>query len=726
MNSTTIVQHSLGSPSTFVAGQILGLLCWTVAMALGWAAWRRRRGRDATDLLVAAGFWLAIRLILLTISRPMMEQPGSDWLIAALDLAGLVLLAWPFLAPPLPAHWADRLAGVGLGCVAPACGVALWQWVRGALGLPPIHPPAITWAHSALTLAGLAALNLLRRPTRRLGWILTAAGAFATGIGGLLIPLRGSPLLSSSLTPITAALAIALLNWLERSPREFAPAAPPSRRVSLAPSAWRPSHWLEASTALFAAPDLAQLLEAATAVLTHIVEIRLSGLFLTEDEEPLRLRLVARHPKPGEPGTYTSFSPNLVPLLADALVRRQIANVARESDTLLIEPLDRILGTRLDAALVLPLAEKQAVRGVLVLGRDDTVLDVYQLQLCSTVADQVAIAIGHMQLRFRIVQQARSLAHLIRRHQQETDRLLTILESIADGVIVSNANDEVILANSAALELLQVEMGDVLGRPFGQIVDRAVRAGDVGIMGMATEASPYSLEIVFEVAGRAVRTSMASIESSGGAQLGVVALMRDITAQVRAKAERDQQLADLQEQNQQLAEAAEHLQELVWAGKMELALSDTDLQELIEDAVTSVAPLIGDKPVTVVRALEFGLPSIRADKTRLRQVLLNLLTNAIKYTREGQIAVSASHGKGYVIVSVAHIGASVASHYVEAVYEGLGRAEDPSSRKMDGLRLSLSTSRRLIELHGGRIWVRKGRVLIIYLGLPIAGPPAAR
>ena len=302
------------------------------------------------------------------------------------------------------------------------------------------------------------------------------------------------------------------------------------------------------------------------------------------------------------------------------------------------------------------------------------------------------------------------------------DRLLAILEGIADGVIVSNADDVVTLANSAALALLGMEIDDVLSRPFRQIVDRAVKAGDGGITRMATETSPYSLEVVFEIAGRAVQMSMAPIEATGGAQLGVVALLRDVTAQVRAEAEMEQQLAGLREQNRQLAEAVEHLRELVWAGKMELALGDTDLQELIEDAVNSVTPLIGDKPVTVVRALEFGLPVIRADETRIRQVLLNLLTNAVKYTKEGQIAVSASHGKGYVVASIAHIGASIAPQYVEAVCERFGRADDPTLWKTDGLRLELSTSRRLVELHGGKMWVRNGRVLIIYLGLPIAGP----
>jgi signal transduction histidine kinase len=231
------------------------------------------------------------------------------------------------------------------------------------------------------------------------------------------------------------------------------------------------------------------------------------------------------------------------------------------------------------------------------------------------------------------------------------------------------------------------------------------------------------MEAVFEIAGRAVRTSMAPIEAAEGKQQGVVALLRDVTAQVQAEADRERQLAHLWEQNQELEKAAEHLQDLAWVGKMDLALRDMDLQELIEDAVTAASALVGDKPVTLLRALELDLPVVQADRTRLRQVLLNLLSTAIKHMEQGQIAVSALRGKGYAVVSIAHIGRNISPQYVEALCEEFGWVDEVVSRKVDGLRLGLSVSRRLIELHGGKTWVRKGRVLVLYFGLPINGPP---
>jgi PAS domain S-box-containing protein len=699
------------------------LLLWAAVLMPGWFAWRQRRGSDFADLLIVGGLSLTARLGLLVAGFPWSGGAGVGWLAAALDLAGLVLLAWPFLAPPLPGRWADRLAGVGLVTVGVMCGVAVWQVVRSLLPLPPmpLHPPVITWAYSVLTLGGLAWLNLSGHPVRRQSWWWTAVVALVFGFVLLFRPFVGS----SSFTAFTAALAAGWLNWLARPPRGVASATSAALATEVPSGPWRASQWLEASTALFVAPDLSQLLKAAKAVLARVVDARLAGLLLVEENEPQYLRLVARCPPGDGAAVYAPFPRELTPLLADTLARGQIADVARDSGESLIAPLDRVLGIELRVVLVLPLMAEQDVRGLLVLDRDGAPLDAARLRLCGAIADQVAIAVGYLQLRVKIVQQAQSLARLIRRYKQDSSRLLIILESIPDGIVVSDTGDKMVLVNRAALEILGMRKSDVVGTPFGRLIDRPVRVGDMGVVGMVTENSPYSTEIVFEIAGRAVQASMAPVESSKDAHFGVVTLLRDVTALIRADDAREQALLNLQVQNRQLKEAVEHLWGLIWADKMELVLGDVDLQELIEDAVISVRPLTAAKPVTVVQALEFGLPVIQADKTWVRQVLLNLLTNAIKYTEKGQVAVSAARGKGYVVTSVAQVGTGISPQYAEAVYEEFGKGNGSAPQKVDGLRLGLSVSRRMVELHGGRTWVRKGKVVTVYFGLPIDGPYTA-
>jgi PAS domain S-box-containing protein len=766
-------------------------------VALGWVAWRRRRGSETSDLLIVAGLWLLARLCLLVAGLLRPGWPGAGWLAVALDLVGLVLLAWPFLAPPLSIRWADRLAGIGLIAVALVCGMSLWQWVQTALGLPPLLPQvAITWAYSLLILAGLAALNLLRHPARRRDWVLTAAGAFLAGVAGLLLPSSMVPFWAAVLTAATAALSAAWLDWLEHwqwkvvpKRKVVVPATPGDEAVS----GPRDAPCLPETSILFAAPDLAQLLEATRAALTSILEVRLVALFLVEGNDPPDLRLVARWPQTNSPEAFSTFPLESNPVLAETLARGQTVNVTRELDKSRLTSLNHILKTRLKAALVLPLllpSSQGELKGVLVLGHDGAALDAHQLQLCRVLADQVAIAFHYIQLRANAARQSRDLAHVIRRQEQDTGQLRAILESIADGVILSDVNDQVILTNSAALDILGAERRDVLGNPFGQIIGCMAPTGDAGIIGTLTASSPYGMEAVFEVADRVVQTSMAPVEGPGGAHKGVVAILRDVTALVRTETERERLLADLQVRSQQLEEAAKRLQEMdrlksqfianmshelrtplnaiigfsgvmlkgidgpltdpqredmetifrggkhllglinsvldisqIWAGKMHLKLGDVDLPELVKDAVSITTALIEDRSIELVQMLEPDLPVIRADKTRVRQVLLNLLTNAVRYTEQGRVAVSVSRDDGYVVVSVADTGIGIPLEYRETIFEEFGRVDASTTRKVDGLGLGLSISRRLVELHGGRIWLESevGIGSVFHFSLPVDG-----
>ena len=604
-------------------GQGLALLCWVTVVALSYAAWRRRRGNDVSNLLIAGGLCLVVRLGLLAAGLPSAGQPGGDWLATALDLTGLLLVAWPFLAPPLPTHWADRLAGVGLAAVAFACSLSLWQWVRGMLGLSPTHQFTITWAHAALALAGLAALNLLHARVRRRDWLLTATGALLAGISGLLTSPPVTPPLSAVLTAATAAFAAAWLNWLECARRK---------------------------------------------------------------------------------ATHTTPRSQVYP-----------------------DP------------------------------------------------------------------QSRALAHLVRRQELQTKRLRAILDGLPDGIIVSNAHDRVVMTNSAALDILGKERSDVIGNPFGQVAGGLAPAGDSGAVDTLIEASSAGVKVLFEVADRIVQTSMAPVKNNGGTQAGVVTVLRDITAQAKAEAKIEQQLAGLQECTRQLEDTAEQLRTLdrfksqfianmshelrtplnsilgfsgmilkgidgqltetqrqdieaihtsgkhllklitdmldisqLWTGKMDLTLGNVNLPEIVESAIAIVAPLIGDRPLELVQALDSDLPVVRADKTRVRQVLLNLLTNAIKYTERGRVTISASRDEGGVVIRVADTGIGIPPEHLGTIFEASSRLNRPSTQRVDGLGLGLSISRQLVELQGGQIWVDSevGVGSTFYFSLPIEGPPS--
>ena len=801
MNDVAIGWNGLRPPPALLIEQSLALLCWAAVVALAFAAWRRRRENDAGDVLMTGGLWLAIRAALLVAGLPGSGQPGDAWLASALDLAGLVLLAWPFLAPPLPTRWADRLAGIGLVAVALACGGSLWQRVRGTLGLPPRPQLSITWAHSALALAGLAALNLLHLQTCRRAWLLTATVALLASAGGMLIPPSALPTQPSTLTAATATLAAAWLTWLERLSRKITSGRDPQQAIS---------RLLEAGGSMLAATDLARLLEIATESLSQVLDVRSTALLLADTESPETtgnryrerryLRLVARWPQTSGLRAPTPLTLELSPILMDTLAQRHIVNLVRKVGDKRLRTLESALGAELEAALLLPLLPLHSQVGPgsqggwLAVSHSGAPLDGCQLRLCRTLADQVAVVTCCIQLRATIEQQSRALDRLAHRQAQEARRSRAILESVGDGIIVSDADDQVVLTNSAAIDMLGIQRSDVLGQSFGQIMGRMTPACDAGIIGVLTEDSRHGTEGVFEVSDRVVQTCTTPVENSDGTHLGGVAVLRDITALARVEAEREGLLSDLQEHSRQLEEATDRLRELdrlksqlianmshelrtplnaiigfsgvmlkgidgeltetqredmevvyrsgkhllglitdmldisrLWAGKMDVTLGDVELPEVIQDAVAITAPLIDDKPIQLVQKLDADLPTIRTDRTRVRQLLLNLLTNAIKYTKQGDVTVSAWPEEDFVVVSVADTGIGIPPKHIETIFQEFGRVDNSSTRETGGLGLGLAISRQLIELLGGEIWV-ESEVSVgstFSFSLPVEGPPAA-
>jgi signal transduction histidine kinase/putative methionine-R-sulfoxide reductase with GAF domain len=142
------------------------------------------------------------------------------------------------------------------------------------------------------------------------------------------------------------------------------------------------------------------------------------------------------------------------------------------------------------------------------------------------------------------------------------------------------------------------------------------------------------------------------------------------------------------------------------AGRMELEPAEFDLPSAIENALTLVRERAGRRGITLGREIDEGVGMIRGDERKVKQVLLNLLSNALKFTPEGgRIDVRAAVDDGIVEVSVADTGVGIAPEDQEAVFEEF-RQVGTADKKVEGTGLGLALSRKFIELHGGRIWVK--------------------
>jgi signal transduction histidine kinase len=142
------------------------------------------------------------------------------------------------------------------------------------------------------------------------------------------------------------------------------------------------------------------------------------------------------------------------------------------------------------------------------------------------------------------------------------------------------------------------------------------------------------------------------------------------------------------------------------AGRMELEVSEFDLPQAIQNALTLVRERALRRGIALHHVIDNRVAGIRADERKVKQVLLNLLSNAIKFTPEGGgIEVRAAPVDGMVEVSVTDTGVGIAPEDQEAVFEEF-RQVGTADKKAEGTGLGLALSRKFIELHGGRISVR--------------------
>jgi signal transduction histidine kinase len=142
------------------------------------------------------------------------------------------------------------------------------------------------------------------------------------------------------------------------------------------------------------------------------------------------------------------------------------------------------------------------------------------------------------------------------------------------------------------------------------------------------------------------------------------------------------------------------------AGRMELELSDFDLPNALDNALTLVRERASRRGIRLGSTVDPRLGMIGGDERKVKQVLLNLLSNALKFTPEGgRIDVGARRDGDMAEVSVADTGIGIAHEDQEAVFEEF-RQVGAADRKAEGTGLGLALSRKFIELHGGRIWVK--------------------
>ncbi len=158
------------------------------------------------------------------------------------------------------------------------------------------------------------------------------------------------------------------------------------------------------------------------------------------------------------------------------------------------------------------------------------------------------------------------------------------------------------------------------------------------------------------------------------------------------------------------------------AGKLDLEIEQVDLEEVIHGVIATASGLKGDKPIKIRRDTPDALPLVRGDALRIRQIMLNLMSNAAKFTDEGTITIGVREQENNeVLFWIADTGIGIAPQDMDKIFEEFRQGTTGRRKGRAGSGLGLAISRQLLNLMGGRIWAEStlGKGSIFYFTLPV-------
>lgn len=152
---------------------------------------------------------------------------------------------------------------------------------------------------------------------------------------------------------------------------------------------------------------------------------------------------------------------------------------------------------------------------------------------------------------------------------------------------------------------------------------------------------------------------------------------------------------------------------------------DVDLYKELETVTNTIEALLKDKPVTLVQDIEDDLPLVAVDRRRVRQILLNLLSNATKFTKAGHITLHVEHQNNHILFTVSDTGSGISEEQQKIIFEPFIQTED-GLKQRQGTGLGLPITKSLVEAHGGHLWVQSesGEGATFFAKIPLK-PPAS-
>ena len=338
---------------------------------------------------------------------------------------------------------------------------------------------------------------------------------------------------------------------------------------------------------------------------------------------------------------------------------------------------------------------------------------------------------------------------------RERSRLATMLEHMADGVIITDEEGELRLINPAAARMLDIGKGDVMGRPVAQVLRdhrlielwrRAQKGGREQVEAVEVDRQGLFLQAIvtpLHEAGRAgyllilqdltrirrLETVRRDFVSNVSHELRTpLSSLRALVDTLRDGALDDPPAAQrfLDRMETELDALTQMVQELlelsrIESGQVPLRLRPVAVAEVVAPAAERLRPQAERGGLTLAVDLAGDLPPVLADAERVQQVVSNLVHNACKFTPPGgQVTVSAQAVGGEVVVAVRDTGVGISTEDLPRIFERFYKADRARSR--GGTGLGLAIAKHIVQAHGGRIWAesREGAGSTFFFSLPVA------
>ncbi|MDO8687923.1 MAG: ATP-binding protein [Dehalococcoidales bacterium] len=340
----------------------------------------------------------------------------------------------------------------------------------------------------------------------------------------------------------------------------------------------------------------------------------------------------------------------------------------------------------------------------------------------------------------------------------ERSRLAAVMSRLTDGVVVTDAEGKIILANPATERLFNFREKDAITRPLIEAV-RDHEADEILKLCLKT-GQTQSVQFETAVTRRFLRAIAVPIKE--GKQTGVLLLFQDLTelrslhtmrrelvgnishelrtplAGIKAMVETLKDgaindkvvatdfLARINNEIDRLTQMVSELTQLsrIETGKADLKRTPVDINLLIEEVVAQLNPLAEKQQVTIAVELASPFPPVIADSDRIRQTVINLMHNAIKFNHAGgKVAVSIRADRQAVTVSVSDTGIGIAKDDLPHVFERFYKAD--KARTSGGSGLGLAIAKHTVQAHNGNIWAEseEGKGSTFSFSIPLKANP---